>query len=241
MTVRRIRIWYHRTRTQGFLLFCCNWIYSCSVNLDHLINLMYMYIFFFAQLLTWTTQFCTFSLTQFLDMHLKVLKILYHASAFVYLDCQGRTLGAMPMHFGSRWNHQMQYQRGFMARSRFVFTGKQKILYLCTYLHNHTSNAAICSLSRNWLREFVMLKCIYRNASIGLCQCEKDEWKTVPKQLWSTVMSPYQDRYIDVKLVDGLSGSITVSVEEGWHLTVVQNSSFIIAFLFWSLFPLSLT
>lgn len=86
-----------------------------------------------------------------------------------------------------------------------------------------------------------MLKCIYRNASIGLCQCEKDEWKTVPKQLWSTVMSPYQDRYIDVKLVDGFTGSITVSVEEGWHLTAVQNSSFIIAFLFWSLFPLSPT
>ncbi|XXG42626.1 hypothetical protein AAC387_Pa01g2856 [Persea americana] len=56
--------------------------------------------------------------------------------------------------------------------------------------------------------------CFHGNASIGLCQCEKDEWKTVPKQLWSTVMSPYQDRYIDVKLVDGLSGSITVSVEE---------------------------
>lgn len=102
-------------------------------------------------MLTWATQFCTSILTHFLDIHLKVLKVLYHASVFEYLDCQGWTLGAMPIHFGSHWNPQMQYQRGFMARLRFVFTGKHSILYLCTYLHTHNFNAAICSLSRNWL------------------------------------------------------------------------------------------
>lgn len=29
-------------------------------------------------------------------------------------------------------------------------------------------------------------------------------------------MSPYEDRILDVKLVDGLSGSVIVTIEEGW-------------------------
>lgn len=29
-------------------------------------------------------------------------------------------------------------------------------------------------------------------------------------------MSPYEDRILDVKIVGGLSGSVTVTVEEGW-------------------------
>ncbi|PIA54060.1 hypothetical protein AQUCO_00900557v1 [Aquilegia coerulea] len=56
--------------------------------------------------------------------------------------------------------------------------------------------------------------CFFRNASLGPCQCDTDEWKTIQKGQWSGVMSPYEDRYVDVKFVDGTSGSITVSVEE---------------------------
>lgn len=29
-------------------------------------------------------------------------------------------------------------------------------------------------------------------------------------------MSPYEDRILDVKLLGGLSGSVTVTIEEGW-------------------------
>ncbi|KAF9591273.1 hypothetical protein IFM89_003224, partial [Coptis chinensis] len=56
--------------------------------------------------------------------------------------------------------------------------------------------------------------CFHRNSSLGLCQCLKDDWGAVHKGNWSTVMSPYANRYLDVKLIDGVSGSITVSVEE---------------------------
>ncbi|XP_059664860.1 uncharacterized protein LOC132311136 [Cornus florida] len=56
--------------------------------------------------------------------------------------------------------------------------------------------------------------CFLQNASLGLCQCDKDEWKSVQKGLWSSFMSPYQDRYIDVKFVGDVSGSVTVTVEE---------------------------
>ncbi|CAL5431671.1 unnamed protein product [Camellia sinensis] len=59
------------------------------------------------------------------------------------------------------------------------------------------------------------------NASRGLCQCETDEWKTVHKELWSSVMSPYEDRYVDVKFVDKIAGYVTVTVDkefQRWRL-----------------------
>lgn len=55
-----------------------------------------------------------------------------------------------------------------------------------------------------------------RNASLALCQCEKDEWKAIQKGgVWSSVMCPYEERYIDVKFVGGVAGSVSVAVEEG--------------------------
>ncbi|XP_028091625.1 uncharacterized protein LOC114291941 [Camellia sinensis] len=58
--------------------------------------------------------------------------------------------------------------------------------------------------------------CFHQNASRGLCQCETDEWKTVHKELWSSVMSPYEDRY-----VDKIAGYVTVTVDkefQRWRL-----------------------
>ncbi|GAV88649.1 DUF2215 domain-containing protein [Cephalotus follicularis] len=56
--------------------------------------------------------------------------------------------------------------------------------------------------------------CFHRNASLGLCQCEEDEWKAVQKGIWNSVMSPYDERYIDVKFIGQVSGSVTVAIEE---------------------------
>lgn len=56
--------------------------------------------------------------------------------------------------------------------------------------------------------------CSHRNVSLGLCQCENGEWKTLQKGEWSTVISPFEKRYIDVKVMDKLPGSITVTAEE---------------------------
>lgn len=58
--------------------------------------------------------------------------------------------------------------------------------------------------------------CFHRNDSLGLCQCENDEWKSF-KGLWSSVMSPYEVRYIDVKFIGEVSGSVTVAVEEDFQ------------------------
>ncbi|KAE8721171.1 anaphase-promoting complex subunit 6-like isoform X1 [Hibiscus syriacus] len=63
--------------------------------------------------------------------------------------------------------------------------------------------------------------CFHRNASLGLCQCEHENWRSVENGIWNVVMSPYDDRFVDVKFLGDVSGSITVTVEEGiqrWRL-----------------------
>ncbi|KAJ9131862.1 hypothetical protein P3X46_034769 [Hevea brasiliensis] len=60
--------------------------------------------------------------------------------------------------------------------------------------------------------------CFHKNASLGLCHCEKNEWKTVQKGQWSSIMSPYEDRYVDVKFISEISGSVSISVEEDLQL-----------------------
>ncbi|XP_021888741.1 uncharacterized protein LOC110807793 isoform X2 [Carica papaya] len=59
--------------------------------------------------------------------------------------------------------------------------------------------------------------CFHRNASLGLCQCEKDEWKTLQMGLWSSVMSPYDERYVDIKFTGEVSGSVSIGIEEDFQ------------------------
>lgn len=59
--------------------------------------------------------------------------------------------------------------------------------------------------------------CFHRNASLGMCECEKDEWKDVRKGFWSSVMSPYEDRYVDVKVIGKVSDDVIISVEEDFQ------------------------
>ncbi|XP_010908992.1 uncharacterized protein [Elaeis guineensis] len=56
--------------------------------------------------------------------------------------------------------------------------------------------------------------CFHWNISLGLCQCEMDEWQTLQKGQWSAVISPYENRYIDVNFKDKTSTSCTISIEE---------------------------
>ncbi|KAK9155020.1 hypothetical protein Sjap_002500 [Stephania japonica] len=67
--------------------------------------------------------------------------------------------------------------------------------------------------------------CFLRNASLAPCQCAKDDWGTLQKGKWSAVMSPYEDKYLDLKFSDGLSGTLAVSVEE------VSSMAFIVLVL----------
>ncbi|KAH9318219.1 hypothetical protein KI387_019988, partial [Taxus chinensis] len=52
------------------------------------------------------------------------------------------------------------------------------------------------------------------NASLGLGQCKQHEWKALEKGLWTGIMSPYETKFIDIRMPDTLFGSLTISVEE---------------------------
>ncbi|KAJ8763189.1 hypothetical protein K2173_025574 [Erythroxylum novogranatense] len=60
--------------------------------------------------------------------------------------------------------------------------------------------------------------CFHRNASRNLCHCGMDEWKTVQKGLWNSVMSPFDERYLDVKFIGEIHGSVTVAMAEDQQL-----------------------
>ncbi|VVA31366.1 PREDICTED: nuclear envelope integral membrane [Prunus dulcis] len=73
--------------------------------------------------------------------------------------------------------------------------------------------------------------CFHRNNSLVPCQCEKDNWKNLQKELWSTVMSPYDEKYIDVKFNDEIPGSVTITVEEDsqkWRLVCLALGFFLL-------------
>ncbi|RDX60399.1 hypothetical protein CR513_61459, partial [Mucuna pruriens] len=59
--------------------------------------------------------------------------------------------------------------------------------------------------------------CFHRNNTLGWCQCEKDEWRGVQKGVWNAVMSPYETRYVDVRINGEISGSVTVAIEEDFQ------------------------
>lgn len=64
-----------------------------------------------------------------------------------------------------------------------------------------------------------------------MCQCEKDAWKPVHKGIWGSMISPYEDKYIDVRFRD-VSGSVTISAEEGWWLLFIPNMFLTLCFFF---------
>ncbi|GLT87452.1 hypothetical protein SLE2022_055340 [Rubroshorea leprosula] len=81
-----------------------------------------------------------------------------------------------------------------------------------------------------------MQVCFHRNASLGLCQCEKDDWISVQKGLWQSIMSPYDVRYIDVKFIDDVSGTFVVALKEDfqqWRLWCLA-----LGFFLWLLAPI---
>ncbi|CAA0833194.1 Uncharacterized conserved protein (DUF2215 [Striga hermonthica] len=59
--------------------------------------------------------------------------------------------------------------------------------------------------------------CLHRNSSVGLCQCQIDDWESIQSGAWSSIVSPYEDKYIDVKFIENLSGSVTVDVKLEFH------------------------
>ncbi|KAI3512060.1 hypothetical protein L1887_19224 [Cichorium endivia] len=75
--------------------------------------------------------------------------------------------------------------------------------------------------------------CFHQNASLGSGKCEKDDWRFIKKGSWSSIMSPYEQRFVDVKFVGGVSGSVTVTLDEvsqGWRY-ILLTVGFVLLFL----------
>ncbi|XP_076881068.1 uncharacterized protein LOC143529081 [Bidens hawaiensis] len=56
--------------------------------------------------------------------------------------------------------------------------------------------------------------CFHRNSSLGLCECENDDWRSLQNGLWMSTMSPYEHKFVDVKFGSMITSSVTVTLEE---------------------------
>ncbi|KAK9086056.1 hypothetical protein Sjap_026467 [Stephania japonica] len=92
-------------------------------------------------------------------------------------------------------------------------------------LHN---KIAICfhraQLSRKVREETISLQF---DAALASCQCGKDDWGTLQKGNWSAFMSPYEDKYLDLKFSNGLSKTLTVSIEEKMEVLMSSIAQFV--------------
>ncbi|XP_042437682.1 uncharacterized protein LOC122023574 isoform X2 [Zingiber officinale] len=74
-------------------------------------------------------------------------------------------------------------------------------------------NLKIDEVTPDRLREKIQI-CVHRNVSMGLCQCNEEVWESLQHGQWSSVISPYEDRYIDINTDDKMSIALTVSLDE---------------------------
>ncbi|KAI5082349.1 hypothetical protein GOP47_0002092 [Adiantum capillus-veneris] len=57
--------------------------------------------------------------------------------------------------------------------------------------------------------------CFHGNNSLGLGQCSKESWKTPEKGSWNGMMSPFETKYLDLRIRDAVTDMrLMVSVEE---------------------------
>lgn len=50
---------------------------------------------------------------------------------------------------------------------------------------------------------------------MGLCECESSNWQSLHNGQWNSFISPYEKRYIDVRVKDQISTSFSLSIQEG--------------------------
>ncbi|KAL3841069.1 hypothetical protein ACJIZ3_025660 [Penstemon smallii] len=59
--------------------------------------------------------------------------------------------------------------------------------------------------------------CSHSNSSLGLCKCDEDNWESIQNGIWTSTISPFENRYIDVKFVNNFSGTMSVGIQEEFH------------------------
>ncbi|KAK1292948.1 hypothetical protein QJS10_CPB17g02232 [Acorus calamus] len=56
--------------------------------------------------------------------------------------------------------------------------------------------------------------CLHRNASIEMGMCASSDWVKLVKGLWTRPVSPFSDRFLDIRMPGLSSKTVEVSVEE---------------------------
>ncbi|KAI3683754.1 hypothetical protein L1987_84269 [Smallanthus sonchifolius] len=99
---------------------------------------------------------------------------------------------------------------------------EQSIANICNYVPEKAAIKEaiilVCGMHVTKVHDVVAEEVVCRNDSQGLCQCEKDDWRSIQKGPWSSVMSPYEQRFVDVNFLVGLNGFLTVTLDEGVSL-----------------------
>lgn len=104
-----------------------------------------------------------------------------------------------------------------IACERFHIPGLPRFNNINKYAHSFRVKVESSEVLSGRYAEKIEV-CFHRNASLGLGQCPKDEWKLLPKGLWSVAMSPYETRFVDIRVIDSFSISVTISVDEEFRL-----------------------
>ncbi|KAJ6877386.1 hypothetical protein NC651_030197 [Populus alba x Populus x berolinensis] len=141
-----------------------------------------------------------------------------HETTLKGIDPENPALDVTPSHFHGRvFSHDGSKDAFFCERVKVSGHLRWK---LSRYASSFRVTLAPSALIPERLHSNIQV-CFHRNASLGFCQCEKDDWRIVQKGLWTSVMSPYEERYVDVKFIGDTSGAVSIAVDEDlqqWRL-----------------------
>lgn len=100
-----------------------------------------------------------------------------------------------------------------IACDRVCIPGLQRLQHLKKYAHSRRVKVQY-SEGISKLNPTKIEICFHRNASLGLGQCLQNEWKALDKGSWTALMSPFETKFIDIRMPGTLFDSLTISVEE---------------------------
>ncbi|VFQ61592.1 unnamed protein product [Cuscuta campestris] len=145
---------------------------------------------------------------------LLLLSAAAQLSALIEVDLKHPAVDVTPVHISGHSS-----SRDIVSCERVLVSGISR-LKLGSYASAHRVSLIPSAVIPERLHGKIHI-CSHKNSSLGLCQCEQDDWKSLQKGAWSFVMSPYQDMLIDVKYVGDFTDSVTVTIDEdsqNWRL-----------------------
>lgn len=122
-----------------------------------------------------------------------------HVIGFGWPACQGWNSNPMPVLYAWHWKFQIPRTNGLGETYDFVSTG---------WLSYISFSIKIQKLSHSFPP-------LWRNTSIGVCQCEVSQWESFLRNERNSMISPYESGFIDVKINKETFTFFSVALEEG--------------------------